>query len=75
MCLATSRETKSLNLAQLWTLTQENIVAKILSIINKIPLGKHRVDVALKLREAMLINGILYNSEACHGMTDAYLQI
>jgi hypothetical protein len=47
------------------------IVAEILSIINEIPLGKHRVEVALRLREAMLINGILHNSEAWHGVTDA----
>ena len=49
------------------------IVAEILSIINEIPLGKHRVDVALRLREAMLINGILHNSEAWHGVTDAHI--
>ena len=49
------------------------IVAEILSIINEIPLGRHRVDVALRLREAMLLNGILYNSEAWHGMTDAHI--
>ena len=38
------------------------IVAEILYIINEIPLGKHRVGVALKLREVMFINGIFYNS-------------
>ena len=49
------------------------IVAEILSIINEIPLGKHRVDVALRLREAMFLNGILHNSEAWHGVTDAHI--
>ena len=47
----------------------QGIVAEILAIINEIPLGKHKVEVALKLREAMLINGMLFNSEAWHGIT------
>ena len=51
----------------------DGIVAEILSIINEIPLGRHRMEVALKLREAMLINGILFNSEAWHGVTLAHI--
>ena len=47
------------------------IVANILSILNEVPFGKHRVEVGLKLREAMLINGMLFNSEAWHGVTNA----
>ena len=47
----------------------QGIVAEIMSIIKEVPLGKHRVEVALKLREAMLINGMLFNSEAWHGLT------
>ena len=47
----------------------QGIVSEILSIINEIPLGKHKIDVAMKLREVMLLNGILYNSEAWHGLT------
>ena len=45
------------------------IVSEITSIITEIPFGKHKMEVAMKLREAMLINGILYNSEAWHGVT------
>ena len=48
---------------------------EILSIINEIPLGKHRVEVALWLREAMLVNGILFNSEAWHGVTDPQIRV
>ena len=33
----------------------EGIVSEILVIINEIPLGKHRIEVALRLREAMLV--------------------
>ena len=51
----------------------DGIVAEILSIKNEISLGKHRIDVALKLREAMLINGILFNSEAWHDLTLAHI--
>ena len=51
----------------------DGIVAEIISIINEIPLGEHKVQVALKLRDAMLINGILYNSEAWHGVTSAQI--
>ena len=47
----------------------QGIVMEILSIINEVPLGKHRTEVALKLREAMLINGMLFNSETWHGVT------
>jgi hypothetical protein len=45
------------------------IVAEILSILDEIPLGSNRVEVGIMLREAMLINGILFNSEAWHGIT------
>ena len=41
---------------------------EILSIVDEIPLGGHRVATALKLREAMLINGILFNSEIWYGI-------
>ena len=51
----------------------QGIVASILSIINEIPFGKHRVEVGLKLREAMLINCLLFNSEAWHGVTNAHV--
>ena len=51
----------------------DGIIAEILSIISEIPLGKHKIEVALTLREAMLINGILYNSEAWHGVTNAQI--
>ena len=51
----------------------DGIVAEILSILDEIPLGKYKTEVALRLREAMLINGILYNSEAWHGVTKAQI--
>ena len=49
----------------------EGIICEILSILSEIPLGKYKTEAALKLREAKLLNGVLYNSEAWHGVTDA----
>ena len=49
------------------------IVTDILSLLDEIPLGKHRIEVGLKLREAMFINGILFNSEVWHGVTNAQI--
>ena len=32
------------------------------------------MDTAMKLREVMIINGILYKSEAWHGLTEAHVK-
>ena len=45
-------------------------VTSILSIVKEIPLAHWRVEAGLRLREALLINGILFNSEAWQGVTD-----
>ena len=39
------------------------IASEILSILEEVPLGKFKVQIGLILRQAMLINGILHNSE------------
>ena len=46
------------------------IVAEIQAILDDIPLGKYRMDIGLKLRQAMLINGVLFNSEVWYGIAD-----
>ena len=46
------------------------IISEISSIIEEFPFGQYKLEVALKLREAMLINGILFNSESWHGVTE-----
>ena len=46
------------------------IVNEIISILGEIPLGPYRVSVGLKLREAMLLNGILFNSEIWYNLKD-----
>ena len=45
-------------------------VSSILSIIKEIPLGHWRVEAGLRLREALYLNGILFNSEAWQGISD-----
>ena len=47
------------------------LISSILAILHEIPLGKFKIEMGLHLRQAMLINGILYNSEAWHGLTEA----
>ena len=44
------------------------ILSEINAILDDIPLGKYRVEIGLKLRQAMLVNGILFNSEAWQGI-------
>ena len=50
------------------------IVAEILAILSEIPLGKYKMEIGLKLRQAMLINGMLFNSEAWHDVKEAELK-
>ena len=40
-----------------------------MAIVNEVPLGHWRVDAGLNLRQAMLLNGILFNSEAWHNVS------
>ena len=40
------------------------IVSDIMSLISEIPLGKYKTKIALIVTQAMLINGIVCNSEA-----------
>ena len=51
------------------------VVSKILAIINDIPLGKHRMVIGLLLGQAMLLNGILFNSEAWHAISDSDIKL
>jgi hypothetical protein len=44
------------------------IVNHILAMVKEVPLGWRRVKAGLILRQAMLINGILFNTEAWHGV-------
>ena len=45
------------------------IINNILAIVNEVPLGQWKVDAGLRLRQAMLVNGVLFNSEAWHNVS------
>ena len=45
------------------------MISDILAIVNELPLGHWRTEAGLRLRQAMLVNGILFNSEAWHGIS------
>ena len=42
----------------------------ILAIVNEIPLSHWKVQAGLHLRQAMLVNGTMFNSEAWHNIMD-----
>ena len=50
------------------------IVNEIISLLDEIPLGPHRVSAGLKLREAMFINGVLFNSETWYNVKNSELE-
>ena len=43
--------------------------AQIMSLLNDISLGSHYFDIGKVLREAMLINGMLFNADAWYDLT------
>ena len=45
------------------------ITSTILAIVNEVPLAHWKIEAGLNLRQAMLVNGTLFNSEAWHGVT------
>ena len=44
------------------------IASDILAILEEIPFGSHRIEAGLCMRDGMLINGILINSEVWYGI-------
>ena len=52
-----------------------SIVSEIMSILDEIPLGVHKMEIGLNLRQAMFLNGILYNSEVWHSITETEIRL
>ena len=46
------------------------IAGDILSILDEVPLGTNRIEAGLVMRNGMLLNGILTNSEVWNGLTE-----
>ena len=47
------------------------ICGQIFALLRDIPLGSLRVQIGLELRKAWLVNGIIFNSEVWHSVTDS----
>ena len=45
------------------------ITSEIIAIVNEVPLAQWKIEAGLNLRQAMLINGTLFNAEVWHGVT------
>ena len=46
------------------------LTSEILAILNEIPLGQYKMEMRLQLKQAMLLNGMLYNSEVWHAISE-----
>ena len=46
------------------------IITEIKAILNEVPLARYKLEMGLQLRQAILINGLLFNSEAWHSVTE-----
>ena len=51
------------------------IVKRIFAILDSIPLGKHYFEVAMILRDSLLISSILYNAEAWYNISNTELNL
>ena len=49
-------------------------LSKIRALLTDMPFGKRRLQIRLMLREAMFINGVLFNSEAWHAVQFKHLE-
>ena len=50
------------------------IVSDIIAILEEVPFGPHYIEAGLEMRNRMLINGILTNSEIWYGAKDKLLE-
>ena len=49
--------------------------AEIRAILEDVPLGKYRIEVGLHLRQALFINGVMFNSEVWHGINKSDIDV
>ena len=40
-----------------------------------LPLGRFKMEIGIKLRQAMLLDGILYNSDVWHNISETEIRI
>ena len=53
----------------------KGIVIRIFNILENVPFGKHFFEIAMILRDTLLISSLLYNSEAWYNVTIAELDL
>ena len=49
------------------------ILAEIRAILADVPLGRYKTEIGLQLRQAMFVNGVLFNSEVWQGLNSTDL--
>ena len=57
-----------------YTVEARVAVNTILAIVNEIPLGHWKIQVGLQLRQALLLNAVLFNSKAWHGISKTEIE-
>ena len=50
------------------------IISDIKALLHEVPLGRYRLEMGMHLRQAMLVNGLLFNSEAWHDVIESDVQ-
>ena len=51
------------------------IAAEILAILDEVPLGQHKMEIELQMRQAIFVNGMLFNSEAWHDVSEKEIKM
>lgn len=51
------------------------LVTQALAILSEIPLAHYKIQMGLHLRQAMIINGMLFNSEAWHSLNKSHIEM
>ena len=46
------------------------VISQIFALLHDLPIGNLRIEIGLALRQAWLINGILFNSEIWYSVTE-----
>ena len=49
-------------------------LSEICALLTDMPFGKWRIQIGLLLRDAMFVNGILFNSEAWHAIKPKHME-
>ena len=50
------------------------IISQIMNLLEKISFGPHLFEIAMLLRDSMLINGIINNAEIWYNLTETEVQ-